>query len=150
MYIIDIFLYLKNMSYPLTADFRSGHSTGCSGCQECVAVECLLSMGQGSPKKHQTAPVAVEMQPNAKVMEPFWSQGVHPPTPPPSESGSLSPPQSEDSWDSNDTPRTVVALKENVDIKQPSITLKRKSRLAQVRDLERYKIALLIYSTWLF
>ena len=89
-------------------------------------------MGQGSPNKAPgiapQPPVAVEMLPNSKEMEAFWSQGDHPPTPPPSEPGSLSPAQSEDSWDSTDTSQPAVST-----AKHPSITLKRKSRLAQVR-----------------
>jgi len=74
--------------------------------QECMAVESLLSISQYSPqamcKKQRllkrALPTRSGISPKAKKLE------VAPPTPPPSDAGSLTPPRSEDSSDSTDTP----------------------------------------------
>ena len=74
------------------------------GCQECMAVESLLSIGQCSPqvmcKKQRLLkrpyPTYSSPSPKAKQIE------VAPPTPPPSDAGSLTPPRFEDSSDSTD------------------------------------------------
>ena len=71
-----------------------------------MAVESLLSISQYSPqamcKKQRllkrALPTRSGISPKAKKLE------VAPPTPPPSDAGSLTPPRSEDSSDSTDTP----------------------------------------------
>ncbi len=71
----------------------------CESCQDCMAAETLLAIGQASPSKDNhtslipASSIPALPQPEAEVL---W---LAPPTPPPSEPGSMSPHQSEDSCD---------------------------------------------------
>ena len=75
-------------------------------CQECMAAETLLAMGQSSVHSEQCheMPPTPDSTPHSPPSWPSVSQDktyTSPPTPPPSEPGSMSPPQlSDDSLDS--------------------------------------------------
>ena len=118
----------------------------CASCQECVAVETLLSIGQGSssptdvhlspyqPQSQWTVPVsregsAVVKERGSKLVWHPVPTLTPPPqslTPPPSEAGSMSPPQSEDSCDMFETSSATQQTH-----------FKKTSRLAQVRKRNR-------------
>lgn len=87
---------------------------GCRQCQERVAIESLLSISQTERCNHcQQSPI---------------------PTPPPSETGPLSPAQSE-SEDGQ-----TVAYNMSIPVK-PAVNLKRNSKLAQVNtEIPYYQI----------
>lgn len=140
------------MSYYQASSTIRGHQKHAA---ECVAVESLLSIGQdshGKPPSPRQAPVTVEMLPVTRgSLGEFWSD-QHPPTPPPSDAGSLSPQQGEPE-DSCDTASDILDSPQSrtstvAPTKGPTISLKRKSRLAQVG---RYFSASNIYNciNWL-
>ena len=115
---------------------QSSTMDSCSGCQECVAVETLLSIGQSPRSPSSSCSSSTASSPRAFHSQNYTTllPGRHTPvwhpvptmTPPPSEAGSMSPPQSEDSCDMFDSPTPLPP---------PPAPPKKTSRLAQVSRL---------------
>lgn len=127
---IDPFCSSQMLALASRSDRHSGPSSACPGCQECVAIEGLLTMGRGSPCQRSTKGMTEDLMVGHK--DALWSQPL---TPPPSEAGSMSPPQScEDSWDCSDLSKVTetTPMVKSEPKKEPSISLKRKSMLVQV------------------